>query len=170
MELVESSLTELIDSLMECHREVLERAMPMLRQLIEAAPDGSTAMPRADLMDAYRNFRGVVERHIQHEDQVVFNLIKSLDDSDKLNIFHCKSIGRPIGVMVHEHKNVFAALDRLRHMAEEYEANTDPNQHAIDIVTAVTTLEHDLRSCFETEEQIVFPRAIAREALLASRG
>lgn len=166
----EPSLTGLIDSLMGCHCDVLERAMPKLQALIESAPAGSPTSPRSEVVDAFRNLRGVIERHLQHEDKVVFNLIKSLDESERLHVFHCKSIGRPIGVMVHEHKNVWAATDRLRHTVEEYVSFLEGNTAAGAILEAVNGLEEDLRNCFEAEEQIVFPRAIAREALLASRG
>ncbi len=173
----DEGLSALVDRLVECHRSMVQRSMPEIRAHILAAPIGAAAGEHRDLLAAFDIFCDRLQQHIDQEDKIVLQLIKSLDGAERLDVFHCKSIGRPIGVMICEHRSIAEAMECLRRAAAAYAARAcdlpSPDcpaaQAASAVMEAVAKLESNLTDCSTAEETIVFPRAIAREAHLAGQ-
>jgi iron-sulfur cluster repair protein YtfE (RIC family) len=165
----DSPLGTLLCDLTECHTAILERSLPHIAHLIATIRQDESCMPCQDIAAGFRAFCDLLEKHIKTEDGSVFNLIKSLEDAERLHVFHCRSIARPIGVMVEEHKSLATALDELRGLAAGYPPGYGPQGAVAELQSALACLDTDLRGCSDKEEQVVYPKAIAREALLASR-
>lgn len=165
------TLNSLVDGVTTCHKRLVNEALPSIADLINALPEDANGQfaVREEVVAAFKNLRGVLERHVDQEDRIVMKLIRSLGDAERLNVFHCRAIARPIGAMVHEHKNIWAAVDSLRHVAEEYVYDTQAAMPGVHLLDGIGELEGVMQSCFNAEEKVVYPKAIAREILLTSR-
>ena len=106
--------------------------------------------------------------HLMKEEQILFPMIRQLESSAGVPAFHCGSVANPIGQMEHEHDSAGNALAVMRastdgYQAPEWACNT---YHAM--LDGLKQLEWDLHQHIHKENNVLFPKAIRREAALAA--
>ena len=110
-----------------------------------------------------------LQTHMMKEEQVLFPFIKQLEVADKTPEFTCGSVENPIRVMEAEHDSAGAALAKLRLLNDDYRAPADACNTYRAMLDGLARLEADMHTHVHLENNILFPRAAARESLLEGR-
>ncbi len=162
----EATLTELADHIQQTHHDYLREALPRLTHLTQkvASAHGDKDPRLVDLAEVFAEFRLELEAHMAKEELVLFPLCRTLDGATERPVFHCGSVHNPIRVMVLEHDDAGAALERMRSLTDGY----TPPAHACNtyraMLQALEELEADMHQHVHKENNILFPRAAAAEA------
>jgi regulator of cell morphogenesis and NO signaling len=101
------------------------------------------------------------------EEQILFPMVRELEQAQGAPAFHCGTVRNPIAVMEHEHDDVGAALERLRALTSDFTPPADACNTFRATMAALEELERDMHVHIHKENSILFPRAAAREAELS---
>lgn len=165
------SLAELVDHIERTHhgylRDELARLDVLTERVVEAhgADDPRLAEVRETLLALDADLRS----HMTREEQILFPMIRRLAASDSLPTFRCGPIANPIQQMEVEHRNADAALQRMRTLTDDFTPPTWACHTYRAMLEALDRLERDMQQHAHKEDDILFPRAIARQAELAER-
>jgi regulator of cell morphogenesis and NO signaling len=162
-------LEELVDHIESTHHAYLKRELPRLETLTEkvAAAHGQRDPRLVSLRKTFLDFQAELTSHMLKEERVLFPMIRLLARSDQPVTLHCGSLANPIRVMESEHDQAGAALARFREWTDDF---TPPawacgTLHAL--YHALAELEADMHQHVHKENNVLFPKALAREAELA---
>lgn len=164
-----ASLTDLCDHIEETHHEYLKEELPRL-EFLTAKVAGRHGDKQPALVEVQRVFAGLkaeMDAHMVKEERVLFPLCRQLDVVDQLPAMHCGSVGNPIEVMIREHEHTGDALAQIRALTENYTCPPDACSTYRAMFDALEHLEHDLHEHVHKENNILFPKAIRVERLLA---
>jgi len=161
----EMTLTELADHIERSHHVFLRTELPRLDAI--TAKVASVHGQNDPRLNAVRNhFVGLSEELMSHmikEEEVLFPLIRELEQSGSNSSAHCGSIANPIRQMESEHKDAGSALSAICEFTDDY---TPPrwacNTYRV-MLDGFATLERDLHWHIHKENNILFPRAIKLE-------
>lgn len=157
-------LAKLCDHIEQTHHGFLREALPRLSMLTaKVAERHEQKDPRlAELRDVFEGFREELESHMVKEERILFPAIRSVDEG-----VPCPHLSSPIQVMLAEHDDAGAALAAMRTLTDEFRPGPDAcNTHRA-MLHALAELESDMHQHVHKENNILFPRAIEREASLA---
>ncbi len=104
--------------------------------------------------------------HIAKEEAILFPYIKSLYSPDGISAVKkvCfGSVKSPISVIEMEHENVHLELKTLRKLANNYRAPAGADFDIVNFYKNLEALEKDLQIHLYKENNILHPKAIARE-------
>lgn len=166
------SLTELADHIEQTHHGYLRREFPRLYALTTKVADvhGQQDPRLRQVRDAFATLARALTAHMMKEEQILFPFIRQLEASDRLPLFHCGSLANPIHQMEHEHHEAGAALEQLRELTSDYA----PPEWACNtyraMLDALHQLELDMHQHVHKEDNVLFPRAMEREGMLAAQG
>jgi regulator of cell morphogenesis and NO signaling len=164
-----ASMSELADHIEQTHHAYLRKELPRLSELTSKARQvhGENHPELIEVERVFLGLRGELESHMMKEEQILFPIIRQLEQSDAAPTFHCGSVNNPIGVMEDEHDNAGRALSRLRELTGDYAVPEDACGTYRAMLDALEHLEWDLHLHIHKENNILFPRASRREAELA---
>lgn len=163
-----ASMTELADHIEATHHVYLRGELPRISDL---AAKVVTAHAQAhpfvcELADTFAALRSELESHMWKEENILFPMVRTLDEADSLPQLHCGSVANPIRVMEYEHDNAGAALARMRSLTDGYTTPEGLCNTYRALMEALQGLELDLHLHIHKENSILFPMAIARETEL----
>lgn len=159
------TLSELIDHIEGTHHAYVRRELP---RLVEMADRLSTKHglrdPRLpEVADTVQALAQEMADHMRKEEQILFPLVR-LIEQDVRDGFHCGSIGNPIRVMEAEHESAGRALTRLRELTDGFTPDANAcNTHRA-FLAGLAEFEQDLHRHVHKENNILFPRALAKAA------
>ena len=164
------TMTELADDIERTHHAYLREELPRLGGLVKkvAAVHGQAHPWLTGLTTVYAELVAELEPHMLKEEQILFPMIRELDQAATAPSFHCGSVGNPIRMMEMEHQNAGAALDRIREMTTDYEIPEDACNSFRAMLSGLEHLEADLHLHIHKENEILFPKASEMEARLGS--
>jgi regulator of cell morphogenesis and NO signaling len=164
------TMTELADDIEQTHHAFLREELPRLGGLVKkvSAVHGQAHPWLTGLTLAYAELVAELEPHMLKEEQILFPMIRELDQAATAPSFHCGSVGNPIRMMEMEHQNAGAALDRMREMTTDYEIPEDACNSFRAMLSGLEHLEADLHLHIHKENEILFPKASEMEARLGS--
>src|SRR5690606_7036272 len=100
------------------------------------------------------------------EERVLFPMIRTLEAAEGPVAFHCGSLANPIRAMEHEHQNSGDAMERLRDLTDQF----TPPEWACNtyraLVDGLAAFEADMHQHVHKENNVLFPKALAREVAL----
>src|SRR5690606_19143685 len=111
-------------------------------------------------------FRAEMESHMMKEEQVLFPMIRQLESSVSAPEFHCGSIRNPIRAMEHEHDSAGEALGEFDRLSGHYAPPPDACNTFRAMLDGLRELELDMHQHVHKENNVLFPRALEREAQL----
>lgn len=160
-----ATLSQLCDHIESTHHKYLKDELPRLSQLAQKVAqvhgEKNPAMKR--VAEIFEAFKIELTLHMAKEEQILFPLCRMLERSDAMPSFHCGSVQNPIAVMEHEHSDAGDALEQMRKLTDNY---TPPdwacNTYRV-LLKGLEQLEHDMHSHVHKENNILFPKAVARE-------
>jgi regulator of cell morphogenesis and NO signaling len=165
------SLSELANHIEQTHHAYLKSELPRLLTLADkvASAHGSKD-PRLDAAkETLLAFAHELWNHMMKEEQILFPFVRRLEATDLPVDFHCGTIRNPIRQMEHEHQDAGAALARLRQLTDNYTPPDWACNTYRALLDALAYLERDMHQHIHKEDNVLFPRAIAREAELSQR-
>lgn len=164
------ALDELADHIVSTHHSYLTRELPRLEGMSAkvAKVHGGSDARLADLAQVVASLSAELRSHMMKEEEILFPIIRELEHADTLPSMHCGSIANPIRMMESEHDSAGDALEDARRLTDGYA----PPEWACNTYRALLDglhdLELDLHVHIHKENNILFPRALEREAALSN--
>lgn len=165
------SMTELADHIEQTHHAYLRRELPRLDRMTAKVSrvHGDADRRLHAVRAAFVDFQAEVIPHLFKEEQVLFPYLRVLDNArEQPPAFHCGSVEAPIRQMEHEHEQAGAALRTMREATDAYQ----PPEWACNtyraLLEGLAELERDMHLHVHAENNVLFPKAIARHAALSS--
>jgi regulator of cell morphogenesis and NO signaling len=158
------SLRELVEHIQSVHHAYLRRELPRLRNLLVSTGLAVHEPPAwGDLRGVLGALAAELTQHMRKEEMILFPWIVDLERRKADRNFACGSVGHPIAVMEHEHRDAIEALDRMRWLTKDYatQAHLTPSQR--ELLEGLAALDADLREHIHEENDILFPRAMQLE-------
>jgi regulator of cell morphogenesis and NO signaling len=157
------SLGALADHIEQTHHAYLKTELPRLTEKSErvARKHGWRDPRLREVRQTVRTFAEEMFGHMQKEEGILFPLVRQIE-AGAGDAFHCGSIANPIHVMEAEHESAGAAIARLRELTNGFTpTDQDCNTHRA-LLGGLADLEADLHRHVHKENNILFPRALAR--------
>jgi len=164
-----ASLTDLCDHIEQTHHQYLKQELPRLEFLTTkvASRHGDKRPALVEVQRVFAELKAEMDSHMMKEERVLFPLCRQLDAADELPAMHCGSVGNPIEVMIREHEHAGDALAQIRALTENYACPPDACNTYRALFDSLEHLERDLHEHVHKENNILFPKAIRLERLLA---
>jgi regulator of cell morphogenesis and NO signaling len=168
-----TSLTALVDHILDTHHRYLYDAIPRLHQIVlkvisvhgESHPESLPPLGKV-----FEALEGELDVHMFKEERVLFPWLKEMESVQKTGVppteVLCGSVNNPIRVMRHEHDNAGHALAEMRRLTDDYTLPEDACNTYRALFQGLVELEGDLHQHIHLENNILFPRAIELEATL----
>jgi regulator of cell morphogenesis and NO signaling len=166
------SLTALADHIVETHHDYLRKEFPRLDEMT-AKVAHVHGKNDARLERVRENFLALADDmscHMLKEEQILFPMIRRLDRSERPVAFHCGTLANPIRQMEMEHHDAGDTLARLRELTDCYTPPDWACNTYRAMLDALAHLEADMHLHVHKEDNVLFPRALKREAELAGKG
>jgi regulator of cell morphogenesis and NO signaling len=169
MDWASASLGELADHIEATHHAYLRQELPRLTGLIEKVVQahGQQHPELHQVQNIFQTLRAELESHTWKEENILFPMCRELDTAEVPPRFHCGSIQNPIFVMEMEHDRAGEALRQLRTLTGGFIPPEDACNTYRAMLDALAHLEVDLHVHIHKENNILFPRAMEKEASLA---
>ncbi|MCU0549004.1 MAG: iron-sulfur cluster repair di-iron protein [Leptolyngbya sp. Prado105] len=163
--LVELSLSELVDHIERIHHAYLHAELPRLEKLVTkvATAHGDKEPRLSQIKDVFLALSAELGLHLMKEEQVLFPMIRQLESSTDLPTFHCGSLANPVHRMEFEHDDAGLALAKLRQLTDDYTPPVWACNTYRAMLDALATFEQDMHQHVHKENNVLFPRAIALE-------
>jgi regulator of cell morphogenesis and NO signaling len=157
------TLTQLADHIEQTHHTYLKAELPRLVEMAERVAR-KHAWRDVRLPEVYESVVALAEEmlsHMQKEEVVLFPLVRQID-AGAAGGFHCGSVANPIRVMEAEHESAGRVTARLRELTDGFTPNAECcNTHRA-LLAGLAEFESDLHRHVHKENNILFPRTIAR--------
>jgi regulator of cell morphogenesis and NO signaling len=164
------SLAELADHIEAAHHGYLKQELPRLDFLTAkvSSVHGQHDSRLHEIRKVFMQFAGEMSVHMMKEEQILFPMIRRLESSESSVAFHCGSIANPIRQMELEHQGAGDALEQFRALTDGYTPPDWACNTYRAMIDALAHLERDMHQHVHKEDNVLFPRALAREAELAA--
>ena len=161
----ESSLSQLIDHIVNKHHTFLTTELPRISGLVDKVLNahGEKRPELAKVAETFELMREELESHMAKEENILFPAIQTMEQQPGPANFPFGSVRNPIGMMEHEHDDAGAALRRLRQLTEDYTPPADACPTYRVMLDSLENLEQDLHLHIHKENNILFPRAAELE-------
>lgn len=164
-----TSLSSLIDNIIDGHHSYLRRELPRLDALNAkvVAAHGAKDEKLAICLSVFRDFCAEIHSHMTKEEEILFPAIKQLEVGTSGRFcFH--TIASPIEVMEAEHDAAGDALARMRALTIGF----TPPEGACNTyrvwLDGLANLERDMHTHVHKENNILFPRALELESTVGA--
>jgi len=161
-------LADLADHIEQTHHAYLREELPRLDFMTKkvAAVHGDHEPRLHAIRETFVAFRDELTSHMMKEEQVLFPMIRQIEQADGPLQFHCGSLANPIRMMEHEHDNAGNALEQFRELTDGYAPPDWACNTFRAMYDAFAALEPDMHQHVHKENNVLFPKALAREASL----
>jgi regulator of cell morphogenesis and NO signaling len=168
--LTELSLTELADHIERIHHAYLHTELPRLEKMVTkvAAVHGDKEPRLLQIRDVFLALSAELTSHLMKEEQVLFPMIRQLESSNTLPVFHCGSLLNPITRMGLEHDDAGVALAQLRQLTDDFTPPDWACNTYRALLDALETFEQDMHQHVHKENNVLFPRSVQLEQQKAS--
>ncbi len=159
------SLTELVDHIEATHHAYVYTELPRLVGMLEkVVAVHQEKNPRLhQIRDAFFALSEELPHHMMKEEQILFPMVRQLDASEAVPLFHCGTLKNPIGQMESEHSDAGSALEKMRELTDDYIVPdwACPTYQAL--LHSFVAFEQDLHRHIHKENNVLFPRVIKME-------
>jgi len=104
--------------------------------------------------------------HMQKEEQVLFPICKELEQAQAEFEMHCCALENPIQVMQYDHDLASEQLKQLQSLSDQYTPPEWACNSMLALYQALKDYHSDLEVHMHLENNILFPAALRKEALL----
>lgn len=168
----EASASELIDHIVSTHHAYLRREMPRLVVLGDkiAQVHGPQHPEVIKCQEIFLRLQDELESHMFKEENVLFPLLKGMDDPQRAVQVSVDAVANPIMAMEQEHDDAGQALRDFRSLTANYAPPPDACNTYRAWLDGLAELEADLHRHVHKENNILFPKALQQEAPLTGGG
>lgn len=157
------SLTALCDHIEQTHHRYLVEELPGLAALVDkvAQAHGESDPALHQVKALFHELAAELLDHLQKEEKILFPLIRRLDANQQLPAG--MSVEAPIHQMESEHASSGDALAALRDLTRGFTPPPGACGSYRAMLAGLERLERDMHLHIHKENNILFPRAIARQ-------
>jgi regulator of cell morphogenesis and NO signaling len=163
-------LSDLADHIVTKHHAFMKEQLPRLDGLLARVQKAHGARHGAmlgRLGSLYGALRAELEPHLIKEEQILFPAIKGIDafvsGTGERPVVHCGSVANPIRQMEREHDSAGKALAEMRQTTGNFQLPADACQTFAALYDGLKAMEADLHEHIHLENNILFPKSVARE-------
>jgi regulator of cell morphogenesis and NO signaling len=159
-------LTGMAAHVEEVHHGYLREELPRLDAMTArvAAVHGNRDARLNSVREVWAALSATMAAHLEKEEQILFPMIRALEDESAPVDFHCGSVTNPIAQMESEHREIEEAIARLHALTEGYVPPAWACGTYRAMLEALSRFESDTLEHTLKEEVHLFPGAVAREA------
>jgi len=157
------TLTALADHIETTHHAYVKAELPRLHGMAVkvATKHGWRDARLPEVAGIVENLVAEMFSHMEKEERILFPFVRQIE-SGAQDSFHCGSIANPIHVMEAEHEHAGQAVARLCELTDGFRPQPDDcNTHRA-LLAGLAEFEQDLHRHVHKENNILFPRALAR--------
>lgn len=158
------TLTELADHIERTHHAYTKTELPRLQVMSEQVAS-KHAWRDARLAEVQKTLTALAEEmfdHMRKEEVILFPMVRLIDASPANECLPSNAIANPIQQMEIEHESAGNALARLRELTDGFVPGAECcNTHRA-LLAGLAEFESDLHRHVHKENNILFPRALAR--------
>lgn len=150
----EKPLSELVEFILTRFHDALRRDLPALleaAQKVERVHAGKDSCPHG-LAEHLERLDVEIREHLAKEEQILFPAIKGGARGAKIQM--------PIRVMMHEHEDHGANLQRLRELTSDFTAPPEACATWRALYSLLAKFEAELMEHIHLENNVLFPRAL----------
>lgn len=152
----QAPLTDLIQHILSAYhvrlKEELPRLESMAQKVVRVHRDKEPErLP--ELLSVFTDLKNELDDHMRKEEEILFPMIEAGRGG---------SADGPVSVMIHEHESAAAALRRLRELTDDYEVPAQACNTWRALWHGLAALEESLHHHIHLENNILFPRSLAR--------
>ena len=164
------SLTELIDHILNTHHVFTRSELERLSELMTKVylKHGQNHHELAQLQSLFDALSAELEPHMMKEERVLFPYVMAMEEAvsnqrtRETPLFG--TVANPVRMMMFEHDNAGYVLKQMRQLTHDYTPPTDACMSYRALYQALDAFEKDLHQHIHLENNILFPRALTREA------
>lgn len=159
------TMTALADHIERTHHDYLRREFPRLQPLVEkiSFKHGQHNPRIARLAAVFTAFRAELESHMAKEEQVLFPIIRQIEQGNRDSASHCGGVANPIRAMEVEHEHAGDALGEMAAMTDNFAVSDDSCNTYRAVMHSLAELTRDMHQHVHKENNVLFPRALAAE-------
>jgi regulator of cell morphogenesis and NO signaling len=169
--LTSMGLGELVDHIVETHHAYLREELPRLSFLVNkvANAHGGAHPELLELREVFEGLRAELEEHTEKEERMLFPACRELEGAGSMPPLPFGTVKNPIAAMMAEHVEAGEGLGRIRELTRGYAVPEDACNTYRAMLDGLAELERDTHYHVFKENSILFPRAAAAEAVLATK-
>jgi regulator of cell morphogenesis and NO signaling len=152
------SLTELADHIEHTHHAYLKEELPRLVEMADrvAYKHGERDTRLGEVAAIVRELAAEMLAHMEKEEGILFPLARRIDAGERVDL------AGPIAQMEAEHESAGNLTERLRGLTDGFTPGPDAcNTHRA-LLAGLADFESDLHRHVHKENNVLFPRALAR--------
>jgi regulator of cell morphogenesis and NO signaling len=164
------TLSELADHIEATHHAYLRVELPRLATMAQrvAKVHGDKDDRLQTISETVDAFAAELESHMGKEEAVLFPAIRQFDGAERMPSLPFGRVANPIHCMEQEHDNAGAALEHLRMLSDGFAPPDWACNTYRALLDGLHELELDMHQHVHKENNVLFPRIIAREEQLLS--
>lgn len=161
----ESSLTALIEHLLQKHHAYTKTALEELHPLLEKVVrvHGGSQPELIELHVLYARLRDDMHLHLMKEENILFPYMRALEDEEHVPAPHFGTVANPIRMMTGEHETDREILNRMLEITNGFSLPPGACASYTALYAGLHELVNDLFRHMHLENDFLFPRAIDTE-------
>lgn len=166
------SMSFLADYIVNTHHSYVKKILPDLEAYADkvARVHGKQHPELLEINQLVKDVCNELAPHMIKEESILFPFIKQLDTNDSSAAFQqhhaFKSVESPIDMMEHEHEIVGRKMEEIRELSKNYTVPDDGCASYSFLFKSLDEFEKDLHIHVHLENNILFPKALAKEKTL----
>lgn len=170
------SVSRLIQHIVRVHHQRVRQELPRLTAMAHelAAKHGAHAPELKNVDALLEELRAEMFSHIQKEEQILFPFIAQMDQELRGSCSPAqacfRSVAQPISMMEREHHSAIHIVAQIHSLTNGFEPPAWACATHVAFYSGLRAFEIDLAQHVHLENDVLFPRAMALEAELNSRG
>lgn len=167
-----AGLGEIVDHILITHHEYLRRELPRIEAMAEkvALVHGERHPEMVEVYKLFERFKPEQELHMAKEEGVLFPMCKLLDTAIEVPRTFCAgTLRHPIEAMEREHAMAGNDLAEMRRLTNGFTPPEDACNTFRVLLASLADLEVDMHLHIHKENNILFPKALAKEDALRSK-
>ncbi len=164
-------LAQLADHIVTTHHAYLRAELPRLDYMTQRVLNahGERDARLEQVREAFIALQDELTSHMLKEERILFPMVRQIETSTQAPAFHCGSLANPIAQMETEHELAGNALATMNEASDGYQPPDWACNTYRAMLDGLATLEADLHQHIHKENNVLFPKALAREAELGQK-
>lgn len=167
----DSSLTALVEHLLQKHHAYTKNALEQLQPLIDKVVrvHGAGHPELGELHVLFARLRDDMDMHLMKEERILFPYMLALEEEELVSAPHFGTVANPIRMMMMEHEADDAILRQMLKVTNGFSLPDGACASYTTLYRGLNELVNDLFLHMHLENNILFPKAIETEREVQGR-